>query len=433
MKWPSHQSLFGRSVTALVVFTLVFQFLAYSVSSALVLWPLLKSAADDLAGIMVLSTQILAPLTDNERALKMAQLQTFHRMSVTLPDGPLPGSRSWIPFANKLEENLSERLGKPTAVHYEDGAYYVDIASPGLTLRFTFPHSRLGTNPVLAATLLFLGTLVLSYAAALVVARRLAYPLNALSAAAADVGSGGLPQIQYQNRIAELDALVAAFNNMAREVQALISNRTTLLAGISHDLRSPITRARVALELAKHSPGLTLLNDIDRYLTQMEMLLAEFLEFARGVSHTQGVQTPLSEVIAALCQEMSNSIPAVKCGGEEIHLKVNRLALHRIMTNLIENARRYGWGQLVEVNCEMRDGNAIVEVLDRGPGIPLAQRAQVFEPFVRLEVSRDRTTGGSGLGLAIVREICSAQGWHIELAEREGGGLVARLSIKAAR
>ena len=430
VKWPSHRSLFGRSVTTLVAFTLVFQILAYTVSSALVVWPLLKSAADDLAGIMVLSTKAMANLPANERPKLMADLGSLNRLNISVATGPLPGSRSWRPFVSQLEESLSNKLGEPTEVRIENGTYHVDIAIPGLTLRYTFPHSRLGTNPLLAAAILFLGTLALSYAAAIVVAGRLAHPLNSLSAAAAAVGrSGTTPQISRPNRIAELDALVTAFNRMAREVQALISNRTTLLAGISHDLRSPIARARVALQLAKESPDVTLMDDIDRYLAQMESLLAEFLEFAGGVGNFQTTQMPLNEVLTNLCNELARTRPNIKCTCEKISLKVNRIALERTVTNLIENAQRYSGEQLVEVRCQLNMGRASIEVLDRGPGIPREQRAQVFEPFVRLEGSRNRATGGSGLGLSIVREICAAQGWLIELSDREGGGLVARLII----
>ena len=171
------------------------------------------------------------------------------------------------------------------------------------------------------------------------------------------------------------------------------------------------------------------MDDIGRYLTQMETLLAEFLEFARGVGNFQAAQTPLNEVLASLCNDLSLTKHSVKCTCEKISLKVNRIALERTVTNLIENAQRYGGEQLVEVRCQMSNGSASIEILDRGPGIPQEQRAQVFEPFVRLEGSRNRATGGSGLGLSIVREICAAQGWLIELCDREGGGLVARLII----
>lgn len=429
MKWPSHRSLFGRSVTALVAFTLVFQFLAYTVSSALIVWPLLKSAADDLAGIMVLSTKAMANLPVNGRPKLMADLRSLNRLNVSIANGPLPGRRSWIPFVSQLEKSLSNKLGKSTEVRIENGTYHVDIAVPGLTLRYAFPHSRLGTNPMLAAAILFLGTLALSYAAAIVVAGRLANPLNSLSAAAAEVGRGGTPQINHHNRIAELDTLVTSFNRMAREVQALISNRTTLLAGISHDLRSPIARARVALQLAKELPDATLMDDIGRYLTQMETLLAEFLEFAGGVGNFQTAQMPLNDVITNLCDELARTKPNIKCVCEKIPFKVNRIALERTVTNLIENAQRYSGDQLVEVRCQLDMGRASIEVLDRGPGIPQEKRAQVFEPFVRLEGSRNRATGGSGLGLSIVREICASRGWLIELSDREGGGLIARLII----
>lgn len=431
VRWPPGRSLFGRSVTALVAFTLAFQVLAYTVSGALVVWPLLKAAADDLARTIVLTSNTISKLPPAEQAKAMAELGERNQLQISLASGPLPGERSWVPFIEHLEQSLSAQLGKVIEVRSKNNAYYIDVEVPGLSLRYAFPHSRVGTQPLLAAVILFFGTLALSYTAAIIVAKRLARPLNILGEAAAEVGRGGTPQLTPQH-VSELDSLVESFNTMARKVQALLNNRTTVLAGISHDLRSPIARARVALELAKETPDMSLLNDIDRHLSQMEKLLNQFFEFARGVEYSQIEQTPLDQILPVLSEQLSTGHSAIVLNCEPNLINVNRIALERVFTNLVENAQRYGGDQNVEVICTRDRGGAVVEVMDRGPGIPHAERERVFEPFVRLENSRNPATGGSGLGLSIVREICLAQNWRIELLDREGGGLRAVLTLKAS-
>jgi len=429
----SRRSLFGRSAFALISFAILIQILIYIVSIRFIVWPLLRSSTEDLAALMVLSAHQFMTTALPQREESGARLTALFRLSAAEASGPLNGKTSLLPFIDMLQDTLSKQLGHSVQILKRGNMYSVDVPVNGHIVRLSFPHNRIGTDPFLTLTLLFITTLLLSLGTALVVACKLTCPLQELSHAAAEVGQGRAARIEPQARVKELDELVQSFNAMAEQVQALIQNRTTLLAGISHDLRSPLARARVLMELVQETSDIALLGDLNRYLFQMEKLVSECLDFSKGVTVDMQETVVLSSFLAVLCAELSGSNPAIHISGKVGSVHVNGSALTRVMRNLIENAQRYGDGTPVEISLS-NDGEAVcIEVLDKGPGIPEAEQERVFQPFVRLETSRNPATGGSGLGLAVVREICRAHSWRIALHNRRGGGLLARLCLPTGR
>jgi two-component system osmolarity sensor histidine kinase EnvZ len=260
---------------------------------------------------------------------------------------------------------------------------------------------------------------------ALVLARRISRPLALLADAAARVGEGMTPELLPESGPTELAALAATFNRMARQVKELMDNRTTLLAGISHDLRTPLARLRIALEMMPENAKPALIARMERDLEEMNQLIGGFLELAQGLGQEEKRPVDLAALLGDLAQDTTLEWRApLPCFRE-----VAPLALRRILSNLIENALRYGGGKPVSVACDCAEGCARISVFDRGPGIPPDQAEKVFQPFYRLESSRSSATGGSGLGLAIARQLADANGWQIELLAREGGGTEARLTI----
>jgi len=298
---------------------------------------------------------------------------------------------------------------------------------PRFTRRSLF--GRIGTDPLLALGLMFGVTLVLSFAAAVTIAFTLTGHLRELGRAAVRVGQGQALQLDAHAGVEELDDLVHSFNQMASRIQALLHNHTTLLAGISHDLRSPLTRAKIALELAETMPDAATFKDLGRYLGQLEQLIAEFMDFSRGVVLEADTTLELSAWVAQICNELSVDKSPVNFTGEPVQLTYNPSALQRVLRNLIENAQRYSGGKPVDVQIAALADAAVIEIHDQGPGIPEAERERVFLPFVRLEASRNPATGGSGLGLAIVKEICRVHHWRVALLSRPEAGLTARLEI----
>jgi two-component system osmolarity sensor histidine kinase EnvZ len=219
---------------------------------------------------------------------------------------------------------------------------------------------------------------------------------------------------------------------MSREVAGLLENRTTLLAGISHDLRTPLTRMRLALELLPENEAGELCSGLRRDVDEMDNLLRETLQLARGVGHGEKQQErDLGEIISEVVADCRQDNVLVKWEPvESFTWSVPVTSLKPVLNNLLENAIRYGNNHPVAIELKKEKGSPVIRVLDRGPGIPEEMRSAVFRPFQRLENSRSSTTGGSGLGLSIVQQLCNAQGWEVSLQPRSGGGTMAVLRLK---
>jgi len=221
----------------------------------------------------------------------------------------------------------------------------------------------------------------------------------------------------------------AAFIQMRDRIQAQIRQRTEMLAGVSHDLRTPLTRMKLALDLMDWDPTAAgLKSDV----VEMERLVNLYLDFARG----EGTETPVETDIALLIEDVAAATrrdgtplavdhPVGPGGGPILPVRPN--ALRRCLTNLIANARRYG--QHVWLSSVAADGGVDILVDDDGPGIPAAERDRVFQPFIRLDPSRNPSTGGIGLGLTIARDVARSHGGDVRLENSPYGGLRARVHL----
>ena len=229
----------------------------------------------------------------------------------------------------------------------------------------------------------------------------------------------------------ELRALACRFNRMQQQISGLLENRTTLLAGISHDLRTPLSRMRIVLELLPASTDPALLDHLVQDLEEMDIMIARNLELARELGEQKQELLDLRKIIGAVVERFRTTNENLLWRpGEPCRLKVNASAIQRVLGNLLENAIRFSpEGQEVEIKCICEPEKVSVVVSDRGPGIPEAQLKAVFRPFYRLEGSRSRVTGGSGLGLAVAKQLCNANHWELRLARRQGGGTEAHLEI----
>ena len=218
---------------------------------------------------------------------------------------------------------------------------------------------------------------------------------------------------------------------MSQEVTELLENRTTLLAGVSHDLRTPLTRISLALELLSNDQEKELISGLQEDVVEMDRLLRETLLLARDVENREVVQKLelsliISEVVSTFRQYESKILwtPVI-----QLNWPIPIQTLKRILYNLLENAIRYGNGHPVAVQLTEEGSVPVIRILDRGPGIPDEMQNAVFRPFYRLENSRSLETGGSGLGLAIDQQLCIAQDWEITLQSRTDGGTEACLKL----
>jgi len=267
--------------------------------------------------------------------------------------------------------------------------------------------------------------LALALAGAWLIASNIARPLAALTRAAGRLGRGEPHQPLAEEGPRELRGLGAAFNRMASDLESMERERAMVLAGISHDLRTPLSRMRLALEMSGAEAGAAraMITDID----EIDAIIGQFLDFARGANEEklrQDIGTLIEEV-AEHYTRLGNNIQFKK---ESLSpFRFARMAVRRAIANMIDNALRHG-AEPVEVELKGNPGGVVIEVLDRGPGIPAGEAERLKRPFTRFDDARGGPPG-AGLGLAIVERVAHAHGGALELAPRAGGGLVARLLL----
>ncbi|NMJ39901.1 HAMP domain-containing protein [Roseomonas sp. JC162] len=274
-------------------------------------------------------------------------------------------------------------------------------------------HATLASTTAMAAGILLLG---------LIVVRLIGRPLRALSSAADRIGEPGQTARVAEDGPQEVRHAAQAFNRMQARIERLIADRTQALAAVSHDLRTPIARLRLRAGFVEDAE---VARAIDADLDEMEAMITATLAYLRGEAETEERrQADLVTMLGTLCDAAADAGAAVTLQAPpQARLLCRPVTLKRAFANLIDNAVKYGGGARVTVE---EDGpGLVVRVDDDGPGIPADQMEAVFEPFRRLEASRNRGTGGSGLGLTIARRAVEQQGGTLTLETRTTGGLAA--------
>ncbi len=252
-------------------------------------------------------------------------------------------------------------------------------------------------------------------------ARRLAAPIGGFAAAAQRLGRDpGAPPLRLQGP-PEVQQAASAFNDMQDRLRRYVDDRTALVGAVAHDLRTPLTRLRFRVEGAPMGLREKMIADVD----QMDAMISSALAFVRDATQPcERTKLELSSLVESVAVEMAETGLDVSADSPApVVIDGDPVALRRLVTNLLENAVKFGACARARVYHE--DGAAVIEVDDDGPGIREADRDRVFEPFQRGEPSRSRETGGAGLGLAVVRSVARAHGGDAAVANREGGGLRA--------
>lgn len=427
------RTLFGRTAVSLLAIFVGVQGIALGLVWTTVVAPLAERSADDLAARMVLVAQTWVELPPATRTDYEIELSLHHGLELGRVQEQLAAPAVSTFFGRLLEKQLQARTGqKVTLKGGPDPAWtWLELELAGYLLRIGFQKEPYELEAPLAAGGAFLAGAALTLLAALLIVRHTTRRLGRLAHSAAEVGQGRTPQRLPESGPEEMRALNAAFNRMADEVQALLENRTVLLSGISHDLRTPLTRLRLALSMLEGADA-GLVQRMEGDLDEMNRLISAMLDFAKSLKALDLHEVDLSAALDALVRAAQGQGEIRWASPGSCKARVGELAFRRIVANLLENAQRYGGDQPVEVQLERHADAIRVRVLDRGPGIPADAREAVFRPFYRLEASRARHTGGSGLGLAIARQLADAYGWRITLDDRPGGGLSVELFIPAA-
>lgn len=428
---------------------MVIELVTLAAALGFVFLPMARRAADDLAGLMVLSAQTWGELPPDTRPAFEDELASSHRIALR-PNMQAPadtGLRHGF-YIGFLEGAFERRLGREVFFREEaasDGQAWLWTALPvgGGSIGVGLSMDRMRTNPLGALAVALLVGVVLVGLLSWWLARRIAQPVAQLELAASQLARGASPALLSETGPRELAHLARHFNTMALQVRELIDARTTLFAGVSHDLRTPLARMRLAIEMLTLKPEPALLRRLESDVEEINALIGQMLEMARGLSTETAQDFELGAWLRERAQshrvaaDTAGARLSVQCD-EALRIHAPPGLLARVFDNLLGNALRYAPGPIDIVGQALppagEDGRASVRlgVLDRGPGIPHDQLATAFRPFQRVEGRGDATAGAFGLGLAIVRQLAHANGWQVSVGGREGGGLQAWVVVPAA-
>lgn len=340
---------------------------------------------------------------------------------------PLPDH----PMLNLIAADIRDQLGTRTRVATErEGipAFWVSFRIDEDEYWVMLPRERI--ERVFAWQWLGWGSaaLLLALSGAYLIMFRVTRPLQKLAGAATEIGRGRTPPPLEEGGANEISTVAHAFNQMSRDLARLDSDRALILAGISHDLRTPLARLRLSAEMsgADDTARESMVSDIE----EMDKIIGQFLDFARDPAGEPTEPTDLNALVADVVEQFRKHRANLETDLAELpRLLLRPLAMRRLVSNLINNALRHGGGDgTVEVRTRREEGRALLEVLDRGPGISVGESERLKQPFTRLEEARTGA-GGAGLGLSIVDRVARGHGGSFDLLPRDGGGLIARASI----
>ncbi|HEY7656210.1 MAG TPA: ATP-binding protein [Burkholderiales bacterium] len=426
------RTLLWRSV-ALIALLLVIAHLAWlQILRASEREPRARQVAQQIVSVVNLTRAALITAQPSKRLELLQDLSQEEGIQVYSAEpgeriAPLPG----VAFLRLVESEVRRQLGAQTRLAASRNGVrgaWVSFRIDGDDYWVYLPRSRLErADPLRWAGW---GALVLALAllGAYLIVARINRPLRELTGAASEIGRGHTPPPVAETGPSEIRTLAHAFNTMAAGLKRLDEERAFLLAGVSHDLRTPLSRIRLGLEMldGKGDPALKagLIQDV----ADIDAAIGQFLDFARLAEGEVAVpEGDLNAIVREVCDRYIRSGKAVATRLDSLPpLALRPTAIQRLISNLVDNALRHG-GPQVEVTTRPENGRAVIEVLDRGPGIPQEESENMLQPFTRLD--RARSTSGSGLGLAIVDRIARLHGGSVRLLAREGGGLRARVEL----
>jgi two-component system osmolarity sensor histidine kinase EnvZ len=427
-------TLFGRTALALAGAFLLFGFISAVLLQVTLVRPYTKQAADDLAAFLVLAAQIWVELPPFTRADYERELTRRHQMRVMRTEtaqAPMPSTHDYLRY---LEQALSGHVNQPVTIHRHPehpGWLWADFPMGGRLMRLGFREDRL--HEPLLVILPFLGALGLfiAFVVAVLLVRHITRPLAQMREAAQRIGEGAAIAPIAETGPTEIAELARKLNRMEGQIAELLQARTTLLAGISHDLRTPLARMRLELEFIRGGENTALVDEMNENIDEMDSLITQALALARSLGRQEPEETDVTQLLAEIADAFQRAGDDVRLDTQSpCVLALPAESLGRVLHNLIENAINYGERQPVKIACDLGDDALEISVTDRGPGVPVSERTRIFQPFFRLEGSRNPATGGTGLGLAVVAQLCRANGWSVEVATPpEGRGSVFRVIV----
>ena len=425
------RTMFGRSLLIFIVPLVVLQAIAtwvfYDRHWAAISWRLAAGVAGDVA-LVTEALQNAGSDTSADRLLQKAAAATDLDLKLNVGQkitGQLPAAGTLL--EDQLTQAMRGRVSFPHRIETLGDPYAVqiDVQLPAGVLTVNVPRNRLYSSTTYIFVMWMVGSSLVLLAVATIFLRNQVKSLRRLAAAADEFGKGRpVPFFKIEGAV-EVRQAAIAFMKMRDRIQRQIHQRTQMLAGVSHDLRTPLTRMKLALELLRDDPAVS---ELKSDVAEMERMVHGYLEFARG----EGTEAPVETDIVLLMEDIAavmrrERTPLSVALPPEYVLLVRPNALRRCIGNLIDNARRHG-SHVWLTAMAVADGIDIM-VDDDGPGIPMADRDRAFRAFIRLDPSRSPSTGGIGLGLTIARDVARSHGGEVTLETSPQGGLRARVHL----
>lgn len=426
--------LFGRSLLIIVTPVVLLQGIVtyafferhYTIMTA----RMARGVAADVAFLLNIE-ETYPPGKQRDALLAMAAKNLGYQISFQ-PGAQLQGRlRHYTPdLKDAINRTFNTQFGAtyPFTSRYLGDYVDVKVQAKDGVMRLIIPHKRLDASNVDVFILWMVGSSLLLLAVAILFLRNQVRPIERLARAAEAFGKGNRVVNFKPYGATEVRRAAQAFITMRERIERYVQQRTEMLAGVSHDLKTPLTRLKLQLAMMNTADAEAMRGDV----TEMEHMLDEYLDFARGEGGEEAQNADLAEMVkdAAEASAKARGDGADRIQIDplpDVRLMVKRNALYRCITNLIDNALKYG----KHAHVMLKKSEHAVEIVidDDGPGIPPQRREEAFRPFHRLDEGRNLQTGGSGLGLAIARDIARAHGGELILGDSPQGGLSAVIRL----
>ena len=392
-----------------------------------------RHRANALAGdiAMVLELVDKGGINSNQRAVFNLARRTLDLIIKFEPDAILPNVE-FVPSGNletTLARSISEIVQRPVIIDSTSthDRVVIDVQLPSGVLQVSANEERLISSTTKIFILWMIGTSLILFAVATLFMRNQVSPIRRLATAADNFGKGRDTPNFKPSGASEVRQAASAFMAMRSRLERQIQQRTEMLAGVSHDLRTPLTRMKLQIAMLNSN---TEIDELSSDVAAMESMIEGYLSFARGEGTEERQSVNASDLLEEVTRDAArNGSPVTLNLHDEVELPLARNAMRRCLTNLLENAGRHG----DQIAMSATRNGRVLEIFidDNGPGIPEEMREDVFRPFFRLDQSRNTETGGTGLGLSIAQDIVHGHGGEISLETSPLDGLrvVIRIPI----
>ena len=428
------QTLFGRAlliiVTPLILMQAISTFVFFDRHWDTMTRRLAHTLAGDIAFIVDSLTPLPKQLDLNQIFLKADDILhirlTYSPEEILVKKKPF---QQWDRVRKSLRDALKERVRRPFSIDTikKERRIEIKVQLPQGLLNVNVHEKRLYSSTPYIFLMWMIGSSLVLFAIAIIFMRNQIRPIRRLAIAARSFGMGrGSSEIKPSGA-KEVRQATQAFRQMRERISRQLAQRTEMLAGVSHDLRTPLTRMKLQIEMLERTPETRELQDD---IQEMERMIDGYLTFARGEGSESLSKINLASLIEEIISTERRDGSLINFVNKSKTIKSVTLrpqAIKRAITNLIINSKKYA--EIIKVEFEYNSEHAIITIDDNGPGIKPEHRDDVFKAFFRLDPSRNTDTGGTGLGLTIAKDIIQSHGGDLLLSEASLGGLRATITL----